>query len=59
MGNPYKSVYIKGKVVGFDYENSEAHIDKLAKKYLVKDKYPWRSGERRVIIKVEPIKIVG
>jgi len=46
-------------VVGFDYENSEAHIDKLAKKYLVKDKYPWRSGERRVIIKVEPIKIVG
>jgi PPOX class probable F420-dependent enzyme len=59
MENPYKSVYIKGKVVGFDYENADFHIDKLAKKYLGKDKFPWRSGEKRVIIKIEPIKIVG
>jgi PPOX class probable F420-dependent enzyme len=59
MENPYKSVYIKGKVVGFDYENAEVHIDKLAKKYLGKDKFPWRSKEKRVIIKIEPIKIVG
>ncbi len=57
--NPYRSAYIKGKVIGFDYENADAHIDKLAKKYLNLDKYPWRGNEKRVIIKIEPIKIVS
>jgi hypothetical protein len=46
-------------VIGFDYENADAHIDKLAKKYLNLDKYPWRGNEKRVIIKIEPIKIVS
>jgi hypothetical protein len=33
----------------------EDHIDKLAKKYLGKDKYPFRqAGEKRVILKILP-----
>jgi len=36
-------------------EEANEHIDKLAKKYLGKDKYPYRSaGEKRVILKIKP-----
>jgi PPOX class probable F420-dependent enzyme len=34
------------------------HIDKLAKKYLGQDKYPYlQPGERRVVVRIEPEKI--
>ena len=37
---------------------ADAHIDKMAKKYLGKDKYPYRQpGEVRVIIKIAPDKV--
>ena len=37
---------------------AEEHIDKLAKKYIGKDKYPGRSpGEKRVLLKIKPEKI--
>jgi PPOX class probable F420-dependent enzyme len=36
------------------------HIDKLAKKYIGADKYPYlQPGERRIIVKVTPDKIDG
>ena len=37
-------------------ENSaDQHIDKMAKKYLGQDKYPFRQpGEVRVVYKIEP-----
>jgi PPOX class probable F420-dependent enzyme len=39
-------------------EGGEAHIDKLAKKYLGQDKYPYlQPGERRVIVTIKPEKI--
>ena len=39
-------------------QGADAHIDKLAKKYLGKDKYPYRQpGEVRVIVKIKPEKI--
>ena len=35
-------------------------INKLAKKYLGQDRYPYRSpDEQRVIIRIEPDKILG
>jgi PPOX class probable F420-dependent enzyme len=39
-------------------EGADAQIDKLAKKYLGKDKYPWRNPEEtRVKVLIEPDKV--
>jgi PPOX class probable F420-dependent enzyme len=39
-------------------EGANDHIDKLAKKYLGQDKYPYlQPGERRVIVTVKPDKV--
>src|SRR6266511_2591831 len=39
-------------------EGADAQIDKLAKKYLGKDKYPWRNpDETRVKVLIEPVKV--
>ncbi|GAA1748643.1 PPOX class F420-dependent oxidoreductase [Luedemannella helvata] len=36
-------------------EGADAHIDKLAKKYLGKEQYPFRQpGEERVIVRISP-----
>ena len=54
--NPYQYIEIRGDVVEFiEGDEAEAGIDKLAKKYLGEDKYPWRQeGEERVKMRVEP-----
>lgn len=55
----YDKVDIRGRVVDW-VEGGEAlsHIDKMAKKYMGEDKYPWlQPGEERVIAKIEPEKI--
>jgi PPOX class probable F420-dependent enzyme len=53
---PYESVNIQGRVVeSYTGDQAEADIDALAKKYLGKDVYPWRSeGERRITYLIEP-----
>ena len=39
-------------------EGANDHIDKLAKKYLGQDKYPYlQPGERRVVVTVKPDKV--
>jgi PPOX class probable F420-dependent enzyme len=56
--NPYRYVGIKGRVVQMTEQGGDAHIDKMAKKYLDKDSYPFRQpGEVRVIIKIAPEKV--
>jgi PPOX class probable F420-dependent enzyme len=56
--NPYQEVMIRGRVVEMTQDGADAHIDKLAKKYLGVDKYPYRQpGEQRVIIKIAPEKV--
>jgi PPOX class probable F420-dependent enzyme len=53
--NPYEYVEIRGHVAERTHEGADEHIDALAKKYLDKDRYPFRQpGEQRVIIRVEP-----
>ena len=53
--NPYEKVAIRGRVISQTTEGADQHIDKLAKKYIGKDKYPWRTkGERRIIMSIEP-----
>jgi PPOX class probable F420-dependent enzyme len=56
MSDPYRYAAIRGRVVEqIPGQVAEDHIDKLAKKYLGKDKYPFRqAGEKRVILKILP-----
>lgn len=58
QNNPYNMVSIRGRVIDQITEGADEHIDKLAKKYLGMDKYPYRSpNEKRVILKIKPEKI--
>jgi PPOX class probable F420-dependent enzyme len=56
--NPYEYVYIQGTIAEDTTDGADEHIDKMAKKYLDADEYPFRQeGEQRVIIKVAPDKV--
>ena len=58
--NPYRHVTVRGEVEDITEQGADAHIDSLAKKYLGKDKYPFRQpGEVRVIYKIRPEKIAA
>ena len=58
QNNPYDRVVIQGRVVARTLDGADAHIDKLAKKYTGANKYEKSTpGEKRVIIKIEPIKV--
>ncbi|MEK6834310.1 MAG: hypothetical protein AABY31_02360, partial [Thermoproteota archaeon] len=58
QNNPYNMVTIRGKVIEQTVKGADEHIDKLAKRYLGVDKYPFRSPtEKRIILKVKPEKI--
>jgi PPOX class probable F420-dependent enzyme len=58
QNNPYNMVTIRGKVIEQTSKGADEHIDKLAKRYLGVDKYPFRSPtEKRIILKVTPEKI--
>ena len=56
--NPYRYLGIQGRVVEMTETGGDAHIDKMAKKYLGKDSYPFRkAGEVRIVVKIEPDKV--
>ena len=58
--NPYRYVQIRGRVVEVTEQGADAHIDKMAKKYLDQDRYPGRKpGEVRMIVKVLPERVQG
>ncbi|MDG7001190.1 MAG: PPOX class F420-dependent oxidoreductase [Nitrososphaerota archaeon] len=61
QANPYSMISIRGKVVEqIAGKEAEEHIDKLAKKYLGQDKYPYRQpNEKRLLLKIEPTSIAG
>jgi PPOX class probable F420-dependent enzyme len=54
--NPYDMVTVRGKVIEqINGKDADEHIDKLAKKYLDKEKYPRRSpGEERLLLRIKP-----
>ena len=53
--NPYRYLEIRGRVAEITEDGADAHIDKMAKKYLGADKYPYRqAGEHRVMFKIRP-----
>jgi PPOX class probable F420-dependent enzyme len=53
--NPYRYLEVRGRVSEVTEEGASDHIDKMAKKYMGVDKYPYRSaGEVRVLYKIKP-----
>lgn len=58
--NPYESACIRGRVVAEAHDGADESIDRLAKKYLGQEKYPFRQpGERRVMFFIEPEHVVA
>ena len=58
QNNPYNMVLIRGRVMEQIREGADEHTDRLAKKYLGMDKYPYRTPhEKRVILKIKPERI--
>ncbi|MGH9778458.1 MAG: PPOX class F420-dependent oxidoreductase [Candidatus Acidiferrales bacterium] len=58
--NPYRYLEIRGRVAEVTEEGADAHIDRLARKYLNLDTYPYRQpGEVRVVFKIAPEHVAG
>ena len=54
--NPYRYLEVRGRVAEITETGADEHIDKMAKKYLGQDKYPFRQpGEVRVLFKIQPL----
>ena len=52
--DPYRYVQVRGRAE-LSEEGANAHIDKMAKKYLGVDSYPYRHpGEVRIIVRITP-----
>jgi PPOX class probable F420-dependent enzyme len=56
--NPYRYVQVRGRVSDITEDGGDAHIDRMAKKYLNQDSYPYRQpGEVRVIYRITPERV--
>ena len=57
QGNPYEYVEVRGRATGRT-EGADEHIDRLAKKYLDADTYPFRQqGEQRITYVVDADRV--
>ena len=57
--NYYRFVCVRGRIVERDQAGANDHIDKMAKKYLGKDKYPWHQpGQQRVKLLIKPVFVI-
>jgi PPOX class probable F420-dependent enzyme len=55
--NAYRWISISGRATLVD-EGADGQIDRLAKKYLGEDTYPFRGpGERRVSVRIAPFRV--
>jgi PPOX class probable F420-dependent enzyme len=53
--NPYRYLEIRGRVTDITEQGADEHIDKMAMKYMGKEKYPFRArNEVREILKIRP-----
>ncbi len=56
--NPYRYLQIRGRVIEKTHAGADAHIDRMAQKYLGQETYPWRSpSEQRVVYKIEATSV--
>jgi PPOX class probable F420-dependent enzyme len=52
--NDFRTLWVKGTAELVE-DGADAHIDRMAQKYLGKDKYPFsQPGEERVIVRIVP-----
>lgn len=57
--DPYRVVALQGTAVDITADGADAHIDKLAGKYLGVDEYPMRRpGEVRVTVRIRPDRVL-
>ena len=55
--NPYQHVRISGRAELSD-EGAEEHIDRMSKKYVGEESYPWRApGDQRVLVLITPERV--
>ncbi|MEW6583009.1 MAG: PPOX class F420-dependent oxidoreductase [Actinomycetota bacterium] len=60
MDNPFNWVGVRGTVVEVTNDGADAHIDKLAGKYLGAETYPYRAdGEVRVMMRIRPDRVTS
>jgi PPOX class probable F420-dependent enzyme len=53
----YRWVAVDGATT-FQEEQADAHIDKLAKKYLGQERYPWHDARQtRIIVRIRPQRV--
>lgn len=53
--NPYRYLEVRGRVAEITEQGADEHINRMAKKYLGVDQYPYRQpGEVRVLYKIKP-----
>ena len=58
QNNPLNMTTIQGKVIEIIPDYEYKHANKLTKKYIGKDNYPFRQpGEKRIIFKILPEKV--
>jgi len=56
--NPLDMITIRGKVVEIIPDYNYKHANRLTKKYMNKENYPFKSeGEKRIILKIKPEKV--
>jgi len=56
--DPYAKIDIAARVVDMiEGDEAEAQIDDLSEKYIGQRPYPWREGETRIKVVVEPVRI--
>lgn len=57
--DPYRVVSLQGSVADITTDDADAHIDRLARKYLGVDAYPMRQpGEQRVKVRIRPERVL-
>jgi PPOX class probable F420-dependent enzyme len=54
--DPYTYVEIRGTATGTD-DDAEAHVDRLARRYLGQDAFPRRPGEVRIKYVITPARV--
>jgi PPOX class probable F420-dependent enzyme len=56
--NPYRYLAITGRVVSWSEDGWREHMNKLARRYMNKDTYPWFfEGEQRAIFRIVPANV--
>jgi hypothetical protein len=56
--NPYRYLAITGLVVSWSEDGWREHMDKLSRRYMKVDRYPWSlPGERRAIFRISPTHV--